>query len=135
MVSKLLSIDIKLFNEDKCIILLYSFSDSWDNLLVAIGSNETTLNFDDVVASLLSKETRRKTMDSQSTNSLSVRGHPRYRNNNKYSSGRYKFIGRYKYPGKYFKKYWKCGKVGHYKKDCRYTNVDKGKGSDDFPYI
>jgi hypothetical protein len=62
--SQLLSIDIKIYDEDKCISLLCSFLDSWDSLVVAIRSNETTLKFDDVVSSLLSKEMRRKTINS-----------------------------------------------------------------------
>jgi hypothetical protein len=64
VVSQLLFVDIKISNEDKCISLLCYFPDSWDSLLVAIGSNATTLKFDYVVASLLSEEMRWKTMDS-----------------------------------------------------------------------
>jgi len=43
VVSKLSSIEIKISDEDKCIILLCSLPDSWDNLVIAIGSNPTTL--------------------------------------------------------------------------------------------
>jgi hypothetical protein len=53
VVSQLLSIDINISDEDKCISLLFSLPDSWDSLVVAIGSNTTTLSFDDVVSSLL----------------------------------------------------------------------------------
>ena len=49
VVSQLSSVDIKISNEDKCISLLCSLPDSWDNLVIAIGSNTTTLNFDDIV--------------------------------------------------------------------------------------
>jgi hypothetical protein len=58
MVSKLLSVDIKILYEEKCIGLLCSLLDSWDSLVVSIDSNTTTLIFDDVVSSLLSEEMR-----------------------------------------------------------------------------
>jgi hypothetical protein len=60
MVSQLVSVEIKISDEDKCISLLFSLPDLWDSLVVAIGSNTTTLNFDEVVSSLLSKEMRRE---------------------------------------------------------------------------
>ena len=43
VVSRFLSIDIKNSNEDKCISLLCTLLDSWDSLVIAIGSNETAL--------------------------------------------------------------------------------------------
>ena len=43
VVSQLLSVDIKISNEDKCISLLCSLPDSWDSLVIAIGSNATAL--------------------------------------------------------------------------------------------
>ena len=59
VVSQLSSIDIKISDEDKCICLLFSLPKSWDSLVIAIGSNTTTLNFDDIVSTLLSEEMRR----------------------------------------------------------------------------
>ena len=114
--------------EDKCITLLCSLLDSWDNLIVAIGSSiQATLKFDEIVSSLLSEEMRRKTMDNHSMDALSVRGRPQERNKNKGSGGRSKS------PGKGIRKCWKCGKAGHYKKDCRSKNVEKAKGYEDTP--
>jgi len=74
VVSQLLSVDIKISDEDKCINLLCSLPDSWDSLVIAIGSNATTLQFDEIVSSLLTKEMRWKNMESQNGDALSVRG-------------------------------------------------------------
>ena len=43
VVSQLSSVDIKISDEDKCISLLCSLPDSWDSLVIAIGSNATAL--------------------------------------------------------------------------------------------
>jgi hypothetical protein len=59
LVSQLGSVNIMIAEEDKCITLLCSLPDSWDNLVVAIGSTtQSTLKYEDVVASLLSEEMR-----------------------------------------------------------------------------
>ena len=58
VVSQLVSVDIKISYEDKCISLLCSLPNSWDSLVVAIGSNTTSLKFEEVVSSLLSEEMR-----------------------------------------------------------------------------
>ena len=65
VVSQLVSIEIKILDEDKCISLLFSLPNSWDSLVVAIVSNTTTLIFNDVVSSLLSEEMRKKTWKSR----------------------------------------------------------------------
>jgi hypothetical protein len=74
MVSQLVSVGIKISDEDKCISLLCSLSGSWDSLVVAIGSNTTALKFEEVVSSLLSEEMRRNNMEGQSTDKLFARG-------------------------------------------------------------
>jgi hypothetical protein len=49
----------QLCSVNKCITLVCSFPESWDNLVVAIGSTtQSTLKYEDVVASLLSEEMR-----------------------------------------------------------------------------
>ena len=53
VVSQFSSIDIKISDEDKCIIVLCSLPYSWNSLLIAIGRNTTTLNFDEFVSALL----------------------------------------------------------------------------------
>ena len=55
LVSRINYVGIKMVEEDKCITLLCSLRDSWDNLIVAIGSaSQVTLKFDEIVSSLLS---------------------------------------------------------------------------------
>eukprot|EP00253_Pinus_taeda_P010171 PITA_10171 len=70
MVSQLLSVDIKILDEAKCISLLCSLQDSWDSLVIAIDSNTTALQFDEMVSSLLTEEMRRKNMESQNGDAL-----------------------------------------------------------------
>jgi hypothetical protein len=63
-----------------------------------IGSNTTTLSFNDVVSSLLSEEMRRKNMEGRRTDALFARGCSQERNVSKSSSGRSKSKGRSKSP-------------------------------------
>ena len=71
--------------------MLRSLLDSWDNLVVAIGSTtQSTLKFEDEVSSLLSEEMRWKSMDSHSTDDLFVRGCTQDWNPGKPSWGRSK---------------------------------------------
>jgi hypothetical protein len=102
---------------------------------VAIGSNKNTLSFDDVVSSLLLEETRQKNMEGQNNYALFARGHSQERNRSKSSSGIYKSKGRFKSPRKFVKVCWRCGKQGHFKKQCISKSVDKVKGSEGDPSI
>ena len=72
VVGQLASVDIKISDEDKCISLLCSLPDSWDSLVIVIGSNTTTLNFDDIVSALLSEEMRWRNMEGQNGDALSL---------------------------------------------------------------
>jgi hypothetical protein len=75
LVSQLVSVNIAIAEEDKCITLLCSLADSWDNLVVAIGSTtQSALKYEDVVSSLLYEEMKWKSMDGHTTNALFLRG-------------------------------------------------------------
>jgi hypothetical protein len=81
LVRQLVSVNITITEEDKCITLLCSLPDSFDNLVVAIDSTtQSTLKYEDVVLSLLSEEMRRKIMDDHNTKDLFVRGRTQDRN-------------------------------------------------------
>jgi hypothetical protein len=89
VVSKLVSVEIKISYEDKCISLLCSLPDLWDSLVVAIGSNTTSLKFEELVSSLLSEEMRRKNMEGHSIDALFSRGRSQERNRSNFSRRRF----------------------------------------------
>ena len=64
-------------------------------------------------------------MDNHNIDALFMRGCPQERRKNKGSWERSKSKGRPKSPGKGIRKWWKCGKHGHYKKDCISKNDEK----------
>eukprot|EP00253_Pinus_taeda_P013320 PITA_13320 len=74
VVSQLVSVDIKISDEDKCINLLCSLLESWDSLIIAIGRNTIALQFNAIVSSLMMEEMRQKNMENQNGDALSVRG-------------------------------------------------------------
>jgi hypothetical protein len=116
VVSQLVYVEIKILDEDKCISFLCSLPNSWDNLVVAIGSNTNSLKFEELVSSLLLEEMRLNNMEGHSTNTLFARGRSQERNRSNFSSGRSKSKGRSKSPRKFVRVCWRCGKEGHYKK-------------------
>ena len=63
VVSQLISVEIKISDEDMCINLLCSLPDLWDSLVVAVGINTTALKFDEVVSSLFLEEMRWNNME------------------------------------------------------------------------
>jgi hypothetical protein len=72
VVSQLLFVDINLFEEDKCISLLFFVPNSRDNVVVTPRNNVTMLKLNYLVASPLSEEMIWKTMDSQTKDALSL---------------------------------------------------------------
>ena len=68
--------DIKIIEDEKCISLLCFLLDLWDNLVMAIGNNSTTLSLEDMVASLLLEEMIRKNMEGSTKDALVMRGRP-----------------------------------------------------------
>jgi hypothetical protein len=123
-------VDIKITDEKKCIILLCSFPNSQDSLVVSIGSNTTTLVLEDVVASLLLEEVRRKNIEGSTKYDLVVKGQLIDRDEGKFLGRNFKSTGRSKSPVHSMRRCWKCGKAGHYKKDCESKVTKFSVGSD-----
>eukprot|EP00253_Pinus_taeda_P008927 PITA_08927 len=115
LLVQLQSIEVKIPFEDKAITLLCSLPESWDHFVTSISLySSETIEFDDVVASLLSEETRRRSHSETSTSeAMMVRGRSKERRPRKSSDSRSKSKGK-----KSKLKCWFCGKSGHLKKDC-----------------
>jgi hypothetical protein len=90
VISQLLSVDIKIIEEEKCITLLCSFSNSSDRLFMAIGINSPTLVLEYMIASLLSEEMRWKNMEGSTKDALMVRGQLGVIDRGKFPSRKYK---------------------------------------------
>jgi len=74
-------------------------------------------------------------MEGKSTDELFTRGCSRERNRSKSSTGRSISNGIYKSLEKNLKVYWRCGKEGHYRKQCRSEIIERGKEFEDAPSI
>lgn len=131
LVTRLTSIGVPMDEEESCQILLCSLPDSWDSLVMAIGSTSVILKTEDVVGSLLSEEMRRK-VSLNAKEALSVRGIAKERGKNKNQHGHSKFKnkGRSKYSTKSKAICWNCGKPGHFRKDYKEQKKKKKKKKD-----
>lgn len=58
----MVSIGVKMDEEHKCQILLYSLLDSWDSLVMVIGSTFVVLKSEDVVGALLGEDMQMKVL-------------------------------------------------------------------------
>ena len=129
IVAQLVSVGVKMDEEEKCQILLCSLPDSWDSLVMAIGSTSVVLKSEDVVGALLGEEMRRKVSIS-SKEALTVRGRPKEKGKKNEKRGKSKSKGRSKSPGKSKVICWNCGKPGHIRKDCKEEKKKKKKKFD-----
>ena len=92
---------------------------------MAIGSNNTTLKLDNVVATLFLEEMRWKNMEGWNLKEVSVRGRSIRKNKGKPSNGRYKSIEKLK--SRSTRRCWTCEKIEHYKKDYKSKRVNTSK--------
>jgi hypothetical protein len=130
LLAQLTSIGVKIEEEDRCMLLLCSLLDSWDHLVMAIGSTTSSFKMEDVVASLLLEEMRRKS-SKMVKEALAIKGRSREKFKKKEKKSKSKLEGRSKSPSKKSKvKCWNYGQPGHVRKDCK-EEKKKKKGSFD----
>jgi hypothetical protein len=65
---------MKIIEEEKCINLLWSWPNSRGSLVMAIGSNSTTLTLEDVVETMLLEEIKQNNMEGLTKYALEVIG-------------------------------------------------------------
>ncbi|GJX47496.1 gag-pol polyprotein [Tanacetum coccineum] len=131
--SQLTSLDCKIDPQERAEILLQSLPDSYDQVIINLTSNVLTdcLVFDDVAASILEEENRRNNREDRQTSSRQVEALAvtRGRSMERGSSGSHNHgkskTGKKKNNFKCFK----CGKQGHFKKDCRGSNTSNPQGN------
>ncbi|KAI6672402.1 hypothetical protein NL676_000308 [Syzygium grande] len=73
LLSKLISIDVKIEDDEKVTLLLCSMPDTRDSLIMSL-STGTDLDMDSTIATLLTEESCRKTLESTSGNAMMARG-------------------------------------------------------------
>nr|GEW83047.1 Gag-Pol polyprotein [Tanacetum cinerariifolium] len=108
--SQLASLDCKIDVQERAKILLQSLPDSYDQVVINLTNNVLTdcLVFDDVAASILEEENRHNNRDDSGSH-----------NHGKSKTGKKKNNF----------KCFKCGKQGHFKKDCRGSNTSNPQGN------
>jgi hypothetical protein len=88
--------EVKYEDEDKEIMLLCSFPESWDHMVTSMWFNTTdAIDYDTVVGALFSKEMRRRSSKETSTKEeVVVRGRSTERRKNQRGTSRYKSKGK-----------------------------------------
>ncbi|VFR03569.1 unnamed protein product [Cuscuta campestris] len=123
--TELESIDVKIEEEDKALLLLASLSSSFDNIVTTLLFGKETLKFDEVVAALLMNETRRGGNGvSNDGQALVAKGAGRERGRSKERGAASQ---RFKSSSKSFRCYY-CDEEGHFKRDCPKRRKEKKDG-------
>ncbi|VFQ71852.1 unnamed protein product [Cuscuta campestris] len=123
--TELESIDVKIEEEDKALLLLASLPSSFDNIVTTLLFGKETLKFDEVVAALLMNETRRGGNGvSNDGQALVAKGAGRERRRSK---ERGDASQRFKSSSKSFRCYY-CDEEGHFKRDCPKRRKEKKDG-------
>ena len=121
------SLDVKIEDEDKAILLVVSLPPSYKHFKeIMLYSNSDTISFEDVKSNLLSKEKFDLDVHTDSAEGLMVRGRPEKKGNGKGKKNRSK--SRNPHANKTCRY---CGKLGHIQASCwKLKNKEKREGSE-----
>jgi hypothetical protein len=139
LINDLSRIDVQFSEEDRALLLLASFPDSYEHFVTTLMFGKTTLKFNEIVQDIISHVTMKKA-DDKSTSGSALNVESRGRNSNR-GSGRGRSKSRSsrsksRYPrnsnGQSSSKTiecWNCGKTGHYKNQCKAPKKEKESDS------
>ncbi|CAL5187691.1 unnamed protein product [Lathyrus oleraceus] len=83
IISELETIGVKIYNEDKALRLIWSFTSSYEHIKLVLIYGKETLSFEEVASKIFSEERRLKGEENTSSNSLLVaRGRSYVKKNN-----------------------------------------------------
>ncbi|VFQ83578.1 unnamed protein product [Cuscuta campestris] len=123
--TELESIDVKIEEDDKAVLLLASLPSSFHNIVTTLLFGKETLKFDEVVAALLMNETRwGGNWVSNDGQALVAKGAGRERGRSKERGG---VSQRFKSSSKSFRCYY-CDEEGHLKRVCPKRRKEKKDG-------
>ncbi|KAH9647728.1 hypothetical protein KPL70_025300 [Citrus sinensis] len=130
--SQLTTLGHNIEENERAELLLQSLPDSYDQLIINLTNNNPvdSLVFDDVAASVLNEESRRKNKENRQTSSQQAEAlsMTRGRSTERGPSGSHNH-GRSKSKSKKNVKCYNCGKKGHVKKEC-WSNQKRREGKE-----
>ena len=127
LLDQLARVDVKIEEEDQALLLLTSLPDSYDHIVTTILYGKDTVKMEEVEATLLSNEKRRKAEDSQESVCVTEGQNQRGRKTVKGSSSHSRSKSRGSGKGV---QCYKCKEWGHIKRDCPNRSEKDGQGSD-----
>ncbi|GMJ10713.1 hypothetical protein HRI_004740500 [Hibiscus trionum] len=118
IITDLTQLDVKIEDEDKAMVLLYSLPSSYEHMVTTLTYGKETIKVEEIIAALLAHNQRmQNTCESSHDDGLYVKGnHDNKRKSEKEGSGRRN--SRSKSRDKNTFRCYKCKEPGHMKRDC-----------------
>ena len=128
MCSKVMSLDVKIDEEDRVLLLLCSLPGSYDGHITTIDHRKEILNYEEIVGVLRSNEQREKICKGDPMSEILIVNERQERSKEK-TRGKSKDRSKSHDQRKMTLKYYKCHQPGHLRRDCSLLRLEKGKAN------